>query len=60
MISDTYWIRAAIGGLLVGAMGFFMPEVLSEGYEITQSFLTNNIRPEIWFVLISENQFRIR
>ena len=51
-ISDTFWIRAAIGGLTVGAMGFFMPEVLSEGYEVTQSFLTNNIRPELGFVVL--------
>ena len=51
-ISETFWIRAAIGGLTVGAMGFFMPEVLSEGYEVTQSFLTNNIRPELGFVLL--------
>ena len=52
-ISETFWIRAAIGGLTVGSMGFFMPEVLSEGYEVTQSFLTNNIRPELGFVPVS-------
>ena len=51
-ISDSFWIRASAGGLIVGTLGFFMPEILSEGYEITQSFLTNNIRPEMGFVLI--------
>ena len=46
------WIRAAIGGLAVGILGFYMPEVLSEGYSVTQSFLTDSIRPEIGFILL--------
>ena len=51
-ISFKLWIRATIGGFFVGLIGFFMPEVLSEGYSTTQSFLTSNIRPEIGFVLL--------
>ena len=47
-----HWIRAAIGGLFVGTLGFFMPEVLSEGYSATQVFLTDSIRPELAFVLL--------
>ena len=51
-IAFNLWIRATIGGVFVGLIGFFMPEVLSEGYSVTQSFLTSNIRPEIGFVLL--------
>jgi len=51
-VSLHHWIRAAIGGLIVGTLGFFMPEVLSEGYSATQVFLTDSIRPELAFVLL--------
>ena len=51
-VSLHHWIRAAIGGLFVGTLGFFMPEVLSEGYSATQVFLTDSIRPELAFVLL--------
>lgn len=51
-ISLHLWIRAAIGGLSVGVLGYFMPEVLSEGYSATQVFLTDTIRPELGFVLL--------
>ena len=51
-ISLHLWIRATIGGLSVGILGYFMPEVLSEGYSVTQVFLTDTIRPELGFVLL--------
>ena len=51
-ISLHLWIRATIGGLSVGVIGYFMPEVLSEGYSVTQVFLTDTIRPELGFVLL--------
>ena len=51
-ISLHLWIRATIGGLSVGVLGYFMPEVLSEGYSATQVFLTDTIRPELGFVLL--------
>ncbi len=51
-ISLHLWIRATIGGLSVGGLGYFMPEVLSEGYSVTQVFLTDTIRPELGFVLL--------
>ena len=51
-ISLHLWIRAAIGGLSVGVLGYFMPEVLSEGYSATQVFLTGTIRPELGFLLL--------
>jgi len=51
-ISLQPWIRATIGGLFVGVLGFYMPEVLSEGYSVTQSFLTDSIRPELGIILL--------
>ncbi|MDP6488536.1 MAG: chloride channel protein [SAR324 cluster bacterium] len=51
-ISLHLWVRAAIGGLSVGVLGYYMPEVLSEGYSVTQSFLTDSIRPELGFILL--------
>ncbi len=51
-ISLHHWIRATIGGLSVGVIGYFIPEVLSEGYSTTQVFLTDTIRPELGFVLL--------
>ena len=36
----------------MGVLGYFMPEVLSEGYSATQVFLTDTIRPELGFVLL--------
>ena len=51
-ISLHLWIRATLGGLSVGVLGYFMPEVLSEGYSVTQVFLTDTIRPELGFVLL--------
>ena len=51
-ISLHLWIRATIGGLSVGVIGYFMPEILSEGYSTTQVFLTDTIRPELGFVLL--------
>ena len=51
-LSTNLWKRAVIGGFFVGIIGLFMPEVLSEGYSVTQSFLTSDIRPEIGFILL--------
>jgi CIC family chloride channel protein len=33
------WGRAALGGLIVGAIGYAMPEVLHDGYGVIQAFL---------------------
>ena len=40
-LPGPHWGRAALGGLLVGALGFAMPEVLHDGYGVIQSFLGN-------------------
>ena len=51
-ISRSPWVRATLGGGAVGLIGFFMPEILFEGYSTTQSFLTDPIRPTLQFVLL--------
>ena len=33
------WVRAALGGLLVGIIGFFRPEILHDGYLAIQNFI---------------------
>jgi CIC family chloride channel protein len=38
----TIWIQPAAGGLLVGLMGWFMPEVLGVGYEYVDRVLGGN------------------
>ncbi len=35
-----FWLRAALGGLLVGGAGFFMPSILHDGYLAIEVFLT--------------------
>src|SRR5699024_1319328 len=41
--------KPAIGGLLVGAIGFFVPDVLGPGYGPLQSALNGNMT--VWFML---------
>ncbi|MDH5752365.1 MAG: chloride channel protein, partial [Deltaproteobacteria bacterium] len=36
----SVWVRAALGGLLVGLAGFFMPSILHDGYLAIQGFLS--------------------
>ncbi|MBF0278146.1 MAG: chloride channel protein [SAR324 cluster bacterium] len=51
-LSKITWIRAALGGVGVGVLGFLMPEVLSEGYETTQNFLINPAQQTLQFVFL--------
>ena len=37
--SGTRWLQPAVGGLTVGAMGFFVPDVLGVGYPSVESVL---------------------
>lgn len=39
-LSVPVWVKPAIGGLLTGCMGFFLPEVLGSGYGMLQRALT--------------------
>lgn len=49
-ITKNPYLKAAIGGLTVGTMGYFFPEVLFEGYSTTQEFLTGSVPPTLGFV----------
>lgn len=51
-VSPKGWVRATFGGLLVGLMGFAFPEVLGEGYHITQMFLNEADTLALSFVLL--------
>lgn len=46
------WIRAAIGGCAVGGLGFFMPEVLGEGYDTIRSMIDGTFTQGITVVAI--------
>ena len=35
-----FWVKAGLGGLLVGIGGFFMPSILHDGYLAIQNFLS--------------------
>ena len=43
------WLRPAVGGLMIGAIGVFFPEILGVGYEATDSALRNQL--PIWMLL---------
>src|SRR5699024_8143704 len=49
-IDVPVYIKPAIGGLLVGAIGFFVPDVLGPGYGPLQSALNGNMT--VWFMLV--------
>jgi CIC family chloride channel protein len=36
------WLKPAIGGLLVGVIGIFFPDILGEGYESVNTMIYNN------------------
>jgi len=38
-ISVPIWLRAAIGGCLVGIIGIFFPQVMGEGYHVIQAMV---------------------
>ncbi len=50
--SNIPWVRAALGGIAVGVIGFVMPEILSEGYQTTQNFLINPAHQTLQFVFL--------
>jgi len=51
-VNKKPWVRAATGGLLVGLLGWQMPEVLSEGYDVTQKFLLESSDYAVVFVVL--------
>jgi CIC family chloride channel protein len=51
-VALPHWGRAALGGLLVGAVGFFMPAVLHDGYGAIQAFLSESSLYAQWMLLL--------
>jgi len=43
-LSFPVWIRAAIGGCAVGLIGFFLPDVLGEGYQPIRAMIEGSFR----------------
>ena len=46
------WLRPAIGGLMIGTIGVFLPEVLGVGYEATDMALKNQFTLPLLITLI--------
>ncbi len=51
-LSPKGWVRATYGGLVIGLMGFYFPEVLAEGYDMTKTFLNQSELMTLEFVLL--------
>ena len=51
------WFRPVLGGLLIGAIGVFYPEILGVGYEATDMALKNQIPMLLMFTLIIAKTF---
>ncbi len=50
-IPAAQWIRAAIGGCFVGGIGFFLPEILGEGYHVIRNVINGVFTPGILLVI---------
>ncbi|MEP1089140.1 MAG: chloride channel protein [Rhizobiaceae bacterium] len=46
------WLRPAIGGLMIGCIGIFLPEILGVGYEATDMALKNQFTLTMLILLI--------
>ena len=46
------WVKAAMGGCVVGGIGFFFPDVLGEGYHSIQSMVEGTFSSGLLFVAI--------
>ncbi len=49
----TSWLRASIGGLVVGLIGLLFPDVLGEGYEYIRSIIEEQYTPGIFIAGLS-------
>lgn len=47
------WVRAAMGGCMVGAIGMVLPVVLGEGYHSIQQMIDGKFAPGFWFVTVA-------
>ncbi len=52
-IKAPLWVRAGIGGCVVGIMGFFMPVVLGEGYHFIQDMINGTFSTGILIAFIA-------
>ncbi len=46
-VTSIFWLRAALGGLIVGIIGLFLPQVLGEGYEVIRRVIGEQYSPGI-------------
>lgn len=46
----SIWARAALGGILIGALGIFFPDALGEGYRAVRSIIDNSYNAELYLV----------
>jgi CIC family chloride channel protein len=46
------WVRATIGGLMLGGVGYLFPQALGEGYDMTQKLLIGDFDGSVSFVLL--------
>ena len=44
------WVKAGLGGLLVGVLGYYMPSILHDGYESIQDFLDGEVTSSVLFI----------
>lgn len=51
-ITMPLWLRPAVGGLLIGAIAVFLPEVLGVGYQATDQALNNQLSLTLLLTLI--------
>lgn len=49
----TPWLRAALGGCAVGAIGLALPVVLGEGYHSIQEMIEGHFTPGLIFVVLA-------
>jgi len=51
MVRVNLFLRGAIGGMIVGGIGWFFPDVLGEGYNTIRAILENQFSSTIYFML---------
>ncbi len=52
-VKTPLWVRAGIGGSLVGAIGIFLPVVLGEGYHSVHDMIEGNFETGLAFAAIA-------
>lgn len=52
MVTVPLWIRPALGGVMIGAVGVFFPQILGVGYEATEMALWSRLPLTLMLILI--------